>query len=72
MIKILFLSNDAGGFAQYEEYPEGTTVAQVLASKDYNPANYMIRVNREEVSADQVLAEGHRLSITPTKVAGAR
>ena len=34
-------------------------------------SNYLIRVNRQPVSADQVLVEGDRVSITPTKIEGA-
>ena len=36
------------------------------------PDDYLIRVNRLPASADQVLQEGDRISITPTKIEGAR
>jgi len=35
------------------------------------PADYLIRVNRLPVSGDQVLREGDRISMTPTKIEGA-
>ena len=34
-------------------------------------ADYLIRVNRQPCPADQVLREGDRISITPTKIEGA-
>ena len=36
-----------------------------------NPSHYLIRVNRQPCPADQVLREGDRISITPTKIEGA-
>jgi molybdopterin converting factor small subunit len=35
-------------------------------------SDFLIRVNRQAVSADQVLHDGDRISITPTKIEGAR
>jgi hypothetical protein len=35
------------------------------------PQDYLIRVNRQPVAADQVLQEGDRVSLTPTKIEGA-
>jgi len=34
--------------------------------------DFLIRVNRQPVSADSLLQEGDRISITPTKIDGAR
>jgi hypothetical protein len=36
------------------------------------PADYLLRVNRAEATADQVLHEGDRVSFTPIKIEGAR
>ena len=36
-----------------------------------DPKTYLIRVNRQPVASDQVLQEGDRVSITPTKIEGA-
>jgi hypothetical protein len=73
-MKVLFINNDGGGFADHIEVTGGTTVGnlfqQRLAGK--NAADYLIRVNRLPSSADQVLAEGDRVSITPVKIEGAR
>jgi hypothetical protein len=35
------------------------------------PENYLIRVNRQPAARDQVLVEGDRVSMTPTKIEGA-
>ena len=64
----------AAGFADYVEIAEGTTVAQLLRRTDSPrpaPQDYLIRVNRQPVPADQVLQEGDRVSLTPTKIEGA-
>jgi sulfur carrier protein ThiS len=73
MKKVLLINNDGGGFADYVEVRPGTTVAQLFADRlpGRRPEDYLIRVNRQPVAADQVLQEGDRVSITPTKVEGA-
>ena len=38
---------------------------------DHPPEDFLIRVNRQPATADQVLREGDRVSMTPTKIAGA-
>lgn len=72
-MKILVINNDGGGFADYVEIEDGSTVQQLFerqVSKP-DPANYLIRVNRQPAPADQVLVEGDRVSFTPTKIQGA-
>ncbi|MEQ8786699.1 MAG: molybdopterin converting factor [Pirellulaceae bacterium] len=73
-MKVLLINNDGGGFADYVEVAEGTTVTQLFARHigEAKPHNYLIRVNRQPVPAGQVLQEGDRVSITPTKIEGAR
>lgn len=73
-MKILFINNDGAGFANHIEIESGTTVQTLFNRKIGNgrESNYLIRVNRQPVSADQVLVEGDRVSITPTKIEGAR
>ena len=70
---ILLINNNGGGFADHIDIAEGTTVTQLFEQKiaDGNPADYLIRVNRQPCTADQVLREGDRISITPTKIEGA-
>jgi hypothetical protein len=72
-VKILFINNDGGGFADYIDVEEGTTVQTLFAQrmKSAQPANYLIRINRQPAAADQVLREGDRVSFTPTKIEGA-
>ena len=72
-MKILYVNNDGGGFADYVEVAEGTTVTKFFAAQvpHGRPQDYLIRVNRQPVSADQVLQEGDRVSFTPTKIEGA-
>jgi hypothetical protein len=71
-MRILYINNDGGGFADYVETEQGTTVEQFFGQRvSGKPENYLIRVNRQPVTADQVLQEGDRVSFTPTKIEGA-
>jgi sulfur carrier protein ThiS len=74
MSRILLINNDGGGFADYIDIAEGTTVAALFAERvpHGRPQDYLIRVNRQPVPADQVLQEGDRVSLTPTKIEGGR
>ena len=74
MVRVTFLNNDGGGFAKELELEEGTTVGTVFAREmgELSKAeHYLIRVNRQPVTADTVLVDGDRLSCTPTKIEGA-
>ena len=70
---ILFINNDGAGFADHVEIADGTTVEQLFAQRvpHGKASDYLIRVNRQPVPAGQVLQEGDRVSITPTKIEGA-
>ena len=72
-MKVLYINNDGGGFADYVEVAEGTTVGQLFGQRmpGGRPHNYLIRVNRLPASADQILHEQDRVSFTPTKIEGA-
>lgn len=72
-MKVLVINNDGGGFADYIEVRPGTTVGQLFEQLlgAARPEHYLIRVNRQPCAADQVLQEGDRVSITPTKIEGA-
>jgi hypothetical protein len=72
-MKVLFINNDGGGFADQIEVEPGTTVRQLFEQQlaDRKPEDYLIRVNRQESTADQELHEGDRVSMTPTKIEGA-
>ena len=72
-MKILYINNDGGGFADYIEVDDGTAVQELFNQRvgAGREGNYLIRVNRQPVARDQVLQDGDRVSITPTKIEGA-
>jgi sulfur carrier protein ThiS len=72
-MKLFFINNDGGGFADTIEVPEGISITRLFEQRlpHGKPADYLIRVNRQPVAADQVLQEGDRVSVTPTKIEGA-
>src|ERR1051325_10730887 len=65
-IKVLFINNDGGGFADYIEVEEGTTVRSL-----FKPEDYLIRVNRQPAASDQVVQDLDRVSFTARKIEGA-
>ena len=73
-MKILFINNFGGGFADHVEVASDTTVRQFFEQRlpSREPDDYLIRVNRLPAAADQVLQEGDRITITPVKIEGAR
>jgi sulfur carrier protein ThiS len=73
-MKVLLINNDGGGFADYIEVATGTTVSQLFDQRmaDVNASDYLIRVNRQPCPPDQTLEDGDRISITPTKIEGAK
>ena len=72
-MRALFINNEGAGFADHIEIDPGTTVAELFSQRipGRKPEDFLIRVNRLPVSADQVLQEGDRISIGPTKIQGA-
>ena len=72
-MRILFVNNDGGGFADYVNVDENTTVEKFFKQKlpNENAADYLIRVNRQPTPRDYVLKDGDRITITPTKIEGA-
>ena len=73
-MRILYVNNDGGGFADYIDVDAGTTVATLFSQRlpGRQSQDYLIRVNRLPVPADHVLQEGDRLTVTPVKIEGAR
>jgi sulfur carrier protein ThiS len=73
-MRILYVNNDGGGFADHIDVESGITVTQLFAQRlpGRHSADYLIRVNRQPVPADYVLQEGDRLTITPVKIEGAQ
>ncbi len=72
-MKVLYINNDGGGFADHIEIEPGTTVERLFARmiESGKPADYLIRVNRQPTASDYLLQEGDRVSFTPTKIEGA-
>ena len=72
-MRILWINNDGGGFADYVDVAEGVTVDKFFAQKlpDRDESDYLIRVNRQPVARDYALQEGDRVTMTPVKVEGA-
>jgi sulfur carrier protein ThiS len=72
-MRILYINNDGGGFADYVEVAAGTTVEKFFTQQvpDRKADDYLIRVNRQPVARDTVLQEGDRVTMTPTKIEGA-
>ncbi len=72
-MKLLYINNAGGGYADFVHVPEPMTIDQFFKDKMPNesPANFLIRVNRMPVPKDYVLGENDRVTITPTKIDGA-
>ena len=72
-MKVLFVNNDGGGFADYVETAEGATVEKFFKDRLPNrkSEDYLIRVNRQPVPSNYVLKDGDRVTMTPTKIEGA-
>jgi len=73
-MRILYINNNGGGWADYVDIAEGTTVEQFFKDRmpGDKPVDYLIRVNRQSVSRDTVLKEADRVTITPLKIEGAQ
>ena len=72
-MRVLFINNDGGGFADHVEIAEGTTVLQLFQKHlpTRRPEDFLIRVNRQPAARDEALQNGDRISITPIKIEGA-
>jgi len=72
-MRILYINNDGGGFADYVEVTPNMAVETFFNEKMPNrkPDDFLIRVNRQPVARDYVLQEGDRVTVTPTKIEGA-
>jgi len=72
-LNLLYINNNGAGFADHIEVADGTTVAQLFQQRvtQGSPADYLIRVNRQPATSDQILLPGDRVSFTPTKIEGA-
>ena len=73
-MRLLYINNDGGGLADFVDVTEDTTVEQFFKDKmqGSKPDDFLIRVNRQPVPREYVLKEGDRVTITPTKIEGAK
>ena len=71
-MRVLFVNNEGGGFADYVGCPEGCTAVQFFEQEmSGDPKDYIIRVNREAVIPSHRLTTGDRVTITPKNIKGA-
>jgi sulfur carrier protein ThiS len=72
-MRLLFINNDGGGFADYVNASQGITVEEFFREQmpGRKPEDYLIRVNRQPVPRDYVLQENDRVTATPLKIEGA-
>jgi sulfur carrier protein ThiS len=72
-MRILWINNDGGGFADYMDISDGTTVEKFFSQQlvGCEAEDYLIRVNRQPVPKNYVLQEGDRVTCTPVKIEGA-
>ena len=72
-MRLLYINNDGGGFADYVNVNDGMTVEQFFNQQmpGRKPGDYLIRVNRQPAPRDYILKENDRVTITPTKIEGA-
>jgi sulfur carrier protein ThiS len=73
-MRIMYINNNGGGFADFINVEEGTSIAKLFEQKmpHEEASNYLIRVNRQPVPKDYVLKENDRVTVTPTKIEGAK
>ena len=72
--KVFFLNHSGSGFADFVTVANDCTLMGLLTLKmgqSFNPSAFFIRVNKQMVDPNYVLAEGDRVSVTPTKITGA-
>ena len=72
-MRLLYINNLGGGWADYINVTDGITVEQFFKEKmpSEGPDDFLIRVNRQPVARDYVLQENDRVTVTPTKIDGA-
>jgi hypothetical protein len=73
VFKISFINNDGGGFAGEISVEPGITAGELFTSQlgnNADPGEYLIRLNKELCLCSKTLADGDRMTVTPTKLKG--
>ena len=72
-MRIMYINNNGGGFADFINVEEGMTIEKLFKQKmsQEESHDYLIRVNRQPVPKEYVLKENDRVTVTPTKIDGA-
>lgn len=72
-MNVLFLNNDGEGFAKQIDIDGDTRLDKFLDQniEDFDPSNFVIRVNRQPAVSDYILQDGDRISASPRKIEGA-
>ena len=72
-MRIMYINNAGGGFADYMEIEENTDIEKFFKEKmpHEESCDFLIRVNRQPVPKDYILKKDDRITITPTKIEGA-
>lgn len=65
-MRIKFINNNGGGFADEVTVPEGMSIEQFVQERiGANYRDYNIRVNRQEVVGTETLRQGDTVSVIP-------
>jgi len=73
-MKVTYINNDGGGFADEDEVVDGMKISDYFAQKmgkEASVGDYQIHVNRMPVPASHTIQHGDVVSITPKKYGGA-
>lgn len=73
-MRVHFINNAGQGFADDVTIVPGMTISEFFRSQmaGANAKNYIIQVNGASKSGGYVLNDGDRISVTPSKIQGAR
>ena len=77
MIRVMYVSNAAGGSWKYVSVPAGTSLSRFLRGQgiDTSQEGYTVSVNRTTegnmVQPDYILQDGDRVTVSPNKFAAA-
>lgn len=72
-MKLFYINNDGGGFADHIDVQDNITVEQLFQQQlpGRKAEDFLIRINRQPASRDQILRDGDRVTFTPVKIEGA-